>query len=116
MTTKIYGIRNCSTMKKAFAWLDEHGVAYDFHDYKKAGVEREHLETWCREAGWEKVITRAGITFRQLPETDKVGLDARPVQSRVRAGAADRGRTRDRLQAGGLRGAVRRVRGATGFN
>jgi len=75
MTTTIYGIRNCSNMKKAFAWLDEHGVAYDFHDYKKAGVEREKLEAWCREAGWEKVINRAGMTFRKLPETDKAELD-----------------------------------------
>ncbi|HWA50548.1 MAG TPA: ArsC family reductase [Dongiaceae bacterium] len=70
----IYGIKNCDTMKKARAWLDEHGVAYDFHDYKTAGIAREKLESWAGKAGWEAVINRAGMTFRNLPEADKAGL------------------------------------------
>lgn len=76
MTTgvKIYGIKNCDTMKKAFAWLDAHGIAYDFHDYKKLGATPEELGRWSDEAGWEKVLNRAGTTFRKLPEADQQDL------------------------------------------
>jgi len=71
----IHGIRNCDTMKKAFAWLDSQGVAYEFHDYKKLGVTREALERWCDAAGWEKALNRAGTTFRKLPDETKSDLD-----------------------------------------
>jgi arsenate reductase (glutaredoxin) len=74
--TTIYGIKNCDTMKKARAWLDGHGVAYDFHDYKAQGVERARLQQWSRSVGWEKLLNRAGTTFRKLPEADKQGLGA----------------------------------------
>src|SRR5256885_17194607 len=70
----IYGIKNCDTMKKARAWLDKRGVAYEFHDYKTAGIERGKLEGWARETGWETLINRAGTTVRKLPERDKEGL------------------------------------------
>jgi arsenate reductase len=70
----IYGIRNCDTMKKARAWLDSHGVAYGFHDYKAAGVERGRLEGWARAVGWEMLLNRAGTTFRKLPEARKEGI------------------------------------------
>jgi arsenate reductase (glutaredoxin) len=70
----IYGIKNCDTMKKARAWLDDRGVAYTFHDYKSAGIERARLERWAREAGWEALLNRAGTTFRKLPEHHKEGL------------------------------------------
>jgi arsenate reductase (glutaredoxin) len=71
----IYGIKNCDTMKKARVWLDTHGVAYAFHDYKAQGVERGVLEKWSREVGWETLLNRAGTTFRKLPDKDKAGLD-----------------------------------------
>lgn len=74
MSTAIYGIKNCDTMKKAFAWLDKHGVEYTFHDYKKAGVAKSDLERWCKVAGWETVLNRAGTTFKKLPDADKEGL------------------------------------------
>jgi Spx/MgsR family transcriptional regulator len=74
MATTIYGIKNCDTMKKAFTWLQKHGVAYDFHDYKTAGVTKTALETWCKAAGWETVLNRAGTTFRKLPDSDKANL------------------------------------------
>jgi Spx/MgsR family transcriptional regulator len=74
MPVTIYGIKNCDTMKKAFAWLDAHGVAYGFHDYKKVGVTKAQLAHWCRAAGWETVLNRAGTTFKKLPEADKRGL------------------------------------------
>ncbi|HEY1720740.1 MAG TPA: ArsC family reductase [Magnetospirillaceae bacterium] len=71
----IYGIKNCDTMKKARAWLDQHGVAYTFHDYKTAGIGRARLEDWSRHLGWEMLLNRAGTTFRKLPEQDRAGLD-----------------------------------------
>jgi Spx/MgsR family transcriptional regulator len=71
---RIYGIKNCDTMKKAFTWLAKHGVAYDFHDYKTAGVTKAQLQNWCRAAGWETVLNRAGTTFRKLPEADRQDL------------------------------------------
>jgi arsenate reductase len=74
MTTTIYGIKNCDTMKKARAYLDKTGVAYDFHDYKVQGIERARLEGWARKVGWEALLNRAGTTFRKLPEEDKDGL------------------------------------------
>ena len=73
----IYGIKNCDTMKKARGWLDEHGVAYAFHDYKSAGIDRATLEDWVDEVGWETLLNRAGTTFRALPEEKKDGLSAK---------------------------------------
>jgi arsenate reductase len=70
----IYGIRNCDTMKKARAWLDGRGVAYQFHDYKVAGLERQRLEAWAATVGWETLLNRAGTTFRKLPDKDRDGL------------------------------------------
>jgi arsenate reductase len=70
----VYGIRNCGTMKKARAWLDGHGVAYTFHDYKVAGIDRARLAGWARKVGWDALLNRAGTTFRKLPEADKAGL------------------------------------------
>jgi len=70
----IYGIKNCDTMKKAWAFLDKNGVAYTFHDYKTAGIERGKLEDWAKKAGWETLLNRAGTTFRKLPDKDKTGL------------------------------------------
>lgn len=72
----LYGIRNCDTMKKAWTWLDEHGIAYDFHDYKKQGIKRETLESWVQAVGWEVLLNRAGTTFKKLPDADKLGIDA----------------------------------------
>jgi arsenate reductase len=71
----IYGIKNCDTMKKARAWLDAHGLAYVFHDYKSEGVDRANLDRWVREVGWERLLNRAGTTFRKLSDENKAGLD-----------------------------------------
>ncbi|HEY2355928.1 MAG TPA: ArsC family reductase [Phenylobacterium sp.] len=75
MAVTLNGIRNCDTMKKAWTWLDQHGVAYAFHDYKKEGVSRTAVELWVREVGWEVLLNRAGTTFKKLPEADKQDLD-----------------------------------------
>ncbi|GAB1715853.1 MAG: arsenate reductase [Nitrobacter sp.] len=74
MANTIYGIKNCDTMKKARAWLDDHGIAYDFHDYKAAGIDRTRLKGWAAKLGWEPLLNRAGTTFRKLPDADKAGL------------------------------------------
>jgi arsenate reductase len=81
MSVTIYGIKNCDTMKKARAWLDKASVAYSFHDYKTAGIERERLEQWCKKVGWEKLLNQAGTTFRQLPDKGKRNLDAKKAVS-----------------------------------
>lgn len=71
----IHGIRNCDTMKKAFAWLDAQGIAFGFHDYKAAGLDRAMLEGWVAALGWQALLNRAGTTFRKLPEAERDGLD-----------------------------------------
>jgi arsenate reductase len=71
----MYGIRNCDTVKKARAWLDAHAIAYDFHDYKIAGIDEARLRAWASELGWEKLLNRAGTTYRNLPDADKAGID-----------------------------------------
>lgn len=81
METTLYGIKACDTMKKARAWLDERGVAYAFHDYKTAGIERAKLEGWARQVGWEVLLNRSGTTFRALPDDKKQGLgEAKAVE------------------------------------
>jgi len=75
VTVVLHGIKACDTMHKARAWLDGHGVGYDFHDYKSAGAPSALLETWAAKVGWEMLLNRAGTTFRKLPEADKAGLD-----------------------------------------
>ena len=96
-------------MKKARAWLDKHGVAYDFHDYKTAGIEREQLERWSKKVGWETLLNRAGTTFRKLPDKDKAALDEKKAIALMLGAALDdqaagaRSRRRQasgRLQAG----------------
>jgi Spx/MgsR family transcriptional regulator len=81
VATTIYGIKNCDTMKKARAWLDQRGVDYSFHDYKSTGIERERLEGWCKKVGWEALLNRSGTTFRKLPDEDKNGLDAKKAMT-----------------------------------
>lgn len=62
----VYGIRNCDTMKKAFAWLEAHGIPYTFHDYKKQGIDEERLTRWVDQVGWETLLNKRGATWRQL--------------------------------------------------
>lgn len=77
MNTVIHGIPNCDTMKKARTWLESHGVAHEFHDYKKAGVDEARLRAWVKALGWEPLLNRAGTTFRKLPDAAKANLDER---------------------------------------
>ncbi|MEZ0221458.1 ArsC family reductase [Tardiphaga sp. 1201_B9_N1_1] len=75
MAITIYGIKNCDTMKKARVWLDSHGVAYSFHDYKAEGIDKARLQRWAKEVGWETLLNRAGTTFRKLDDAAKEGLN-----------------------------------------
>ncbi|MEZ5936615.1 MAG: ArsC family reductase [Hyphomonadaceae bacterium] len=74
MPLTVYGIPNCDTMKKARTWLTEHGVHYEFHDYKKKGISAAALKRWSKAVGWEKLLNRAGTTFRKLPDADRADL------------------------------------------
>lgn len=76
MATTLYGIPNCDTVKKARARLDDNGVRYIFHDYKKAGVDAIALDRWLAQVGWEVLLNRAGTTFRKLTDADKTAIDA----------------------------------------
>lgn len=71
-----YGIKNCDTMKKACAWLNENGIAYEFVDYKKAGVAEAHLADWSQRAGWEKLLNKRGLMWRKLSDDERADVDA----------------------------------------
>ncbi len=68
---KLYGIANCDTVKKARRWLDGAGLAYDFHNYKKDGVDEERLRAFVEEFGWGTVLNRKGTTWRKQPDEVK---------------------------------------------
>lgn len=70
----LYGIPNCDTVKKARAWLAEHGVAATFHDFKKQGVPPDHLARWLDAVGWNKVLNRQGTTWRKLPPEQQAAV------------------------------------------
>lgn len=76
MTITIYGIKSCSTMKKAFTKLDELGVSYDFHDYKKQGIDKETVQRWVDSLGIDKVLNKRGTTWRKLDDSQKQAADA----------------------------------------
>jgi arsenate reductase (glutaredoxin) len=71
----IYGIKNCDTMKKARSWLDAHKIAYQFHDYNTAGIDKPMLDAWAKQVGWEVLLNKAGTTFKKLHDAKKTGLD-----------------------------------------
>lgn len=73
---KVFGIKNCDTMKKAFAWLTENGIAYEFIDYKKAGVAEAHLANWNARATWQKLLNTRGLMWKKLAEEERADVDA----------------------------------------
>jgi len=76
MTLRIYGIKNCGTMKKAFEWLDAQHIPYSFHDYKKNGVDAVTLTNWTDEVGWQKLLNTKGTTWRGLSDAERADIDA----------------------------------------
>ena len=75
MTLHLYGIPNCETVKQARSWLEAHDVTYDFHDYKREGVDPKRLSAWADRLGWEALLNRGGTTFRKLDPDDREDLD-----------------------------------------
>ena len=73
--TTLYGIPNCDTMKKARTWLADNGVEYDFHDYKKLGIEKKKLVEWIKAVGWETLLNRRGMMWRKVPDDVKASID-----------------------------------------
>ena len=71
----LFGIKNCDTMKKAFNWLSENGVAYEFTDYKKAGVAAAHLADWSQRAGWETLLNKRGLTWKKLTDAERTDVN-----------------------------------------
>jgi Spx/MgsR family transcriptional regulator len=71
---KLYGIPNCSTVKKARSWLDEHDIAYEFHDFKKQGLDQATIDTWLTQQPWGKLVNRAGMTWRNLSDAEKAAV------------------------------------------
>jgi Spx/MgsR family transcriptional regulator len=71
----LYGIKNCDAMKKAMRWLDERGVEYRFHDYRKDGLDAKQLKTWEQELGWETLLNRRGQLWRKLPQATRDAID-----------------------------------------
>ena len=69
---KVYGIINCTTVQKTRKWLESHNVEYQFHDYKKLGIDRDTLQRWCQEFGWQKILNRSGMMWRKTLESEKV--------------------------------------------
>ena len=86
LTPTLHGIPNCDTVKKARAWLDERGVAYRFHDFRKLGVPEDELHRWIAAVGWERLVNRQGTTWRRLDEAARAGVvDAASAAALMRA-------------------------------
>ena len=71
---KLYGIANCTTVKKARVWLDSHSVDYEFYDFKKQGVSEAMLSGWLKQVGWQKLLKKTGPTWGQLPDAVKSSI------------------------------------------
>lgn len=74
MTTVLYGIPNCDTVKKARTWLDQQGISYTFHDFKKAGITRDLIDAWLAHVAWEVLVNRKGTTWRSLSDERKAAV------------------------------------------
>ena len=75
MTTTLYGIPNCDTVKKARTWLADHGIDHVFHDYKKQGADPARIGTWIKQAGLDRVLNRSGTTYKKLPDDVKAEME-----------------------------------------
>jgi arsenate reductase len=85
MTTTLYGFKSCDTVKKARKWLDDKGVAHRFFDYRVEKLDPKTVDDWFARAGWEQVFNRNSTTFKELPETEKAGIDAKKARKMILA-------------------------------
>ena len=72
---KLYGIKNCDTVKKARTWLEQQGCSYEFHDFRAGALTQDLLHQWCSQLGWEQILNKRSTSWRQLPDTKKNDLD-----------------------------------------
>ena len=79
-TVTIYGIKACDTMKKAFTWLEANNIPYQFHDYKKAGLDADTLQGWCSKVGYEPLLNTRGTTWRKLSDAERANIDQSKAQ------------------------------------
>jgi len=77
---KVFGIKQCNSMKKAFDWLDTHHQTYEFHDYKKFGLSEDCLNAWLTKTNWQTLLNTKGTTWRKLPEDVRQSIDAARAQ------------------------------------
>ncbi|WP_026052653.1 ArsC family reductase [Gayadomonas joobiniege] len=77
--TKLYGIPNCDTVKKAKKWLTNENISYDFHDFKKQGLEQNKVESWLAQLDWQKLLNKRGLTWRQLDQQTKDAVNEQNV-------------------------------------
>ena len=82
----VYGIKNCNTVKKALTWLENEGISYTFHDFKKEGVTAQKLETWEKHTDWQTLVNKRGTTWRQLsPAQQDAVVDATSANELMQA-------------------------------
>lgn len=79
LMTKLYGIPNCDTVKKAKKWLTNENISYDFHDFKKQGLEQNKVESWLAQLDWQKLLNKRGLTWRQLDQQTKDAVNEQNV-------------------------------------
>ena len=79
MSLKVYGIKNCNTVKSALDWLAKNKVEYEFHDFKSKGISEEKLNEWCSQVGWERLVNKRGTTWRQLPPALQEKITGQPA-------------------------------------
>jgi len=71
---KLFGIPNCDTVKKSQKWLNNRGVDFEFHDYKKQGITKKQLTAWCKVVGWEPLLNKRSRTWKELNESDRADI------------------------------------------
>ena len=76
MTTVVYGIKNCDTIKKTLKWLEAENKAFEFHDYRKDGIDQAMVQRFIDALGWEALVNKRGTTYRQLSDEQKNNLNA----------------------------------------
>ena len=74
---KVYGIKNCNTVKKALDWLGENKIEYEFHDFKKSGISELKIEEWASKLDWESLMNKRGTTWKQLDSTLQLAADSK---------------------------------------
>jgi arsenate reductase len=73
----LHGLKTCDTTRAARRWLDARGVIYAFHDVREDGLTKAQVESWVKQLGWEKVLNKTSTTWRELPDSEKSGVDAK---------------------------------------